>query len=254
MNHFVTLCYCALDKQRCPRNLSTQPEPIKRVEYKCDAVTVDHSRCERMKRGSYLCGTDLKHIGDQNLCRGFNNQRKGCKNAVTGTAYCWQHMDKECGDIEMGGISHSQNLRGEDSEDVIMGGTWSVGWIFFGFCGVAGLGGGYLGTATLSSLQHSDNCSTEHLFVSYCATLIDERPFDVLYLNSTHVRWEHRETLGSFWRHDSIAGGWLAEVCSIVQQITMTAAEKMVSYQRWLCFHIRIVLYTEVCTKSSEQH
>ena len=124
MNHFVTLCYCALDKQRCPKNLSTQPDPIKSVEYKCQAVTVDYSRCERMKRGSYLCGTHyLKHMGDQNLCRGFNNQRKGCKNAVMETAYCWQHMDQECRDVEMGGTSNFEKFWDGDGEDIVMGGT-----------------------------------------------------------------------------------------------------------------------------------
>lgn len=123
MHHFVTLCYCALDKQRCPKNLSTQPEPLKNVQYQCQAVTIDHSRCERMKHGSYLCRTHyLKHVGEQNLCLGFNNQKRGCGHAVKGTTYCWEHGDQESIDAEMVETSHFQELRGDDDGDVVMGG------------------------------------------------------------------------------------------------------------------------------------
>ncbi len=131
MNHFVTLCYCALDRQRCPKDLNAQPKPRSDIKYQCEAQKTGHTRCEREKKGSYLCATHYRlHVGETKKCVGITRKNNKCGRDVVGISYCREHGDQESMDVEMEEskdikMEESKDLseQVEESEDVEMGGT-----------------------------------------------------------------------------------------------------------------------------------
>ena len=124
MNHFVTLCYCALDPERCPKDLSTQPKPRSDIKYQCEAQTTGQTRCEREKKGSYLCTQHHRlHVGETNKCIGITRQNKKCGRDVIGISYCWEHGDQESKDVNMEESTDLSEPVEPESEDVVMGGT-----------------------------------------------------------------------------------------------------------------------------------
>ena len=121
MDRFVTLCYCALDRQRCSKDLSTQPLPSKTTKYQCEAHRSDNYRCAREKLGAFLCTEHRrKHVGEeQNTCYGITGNGKSCGRKLKGASYCWRHRYQECEDVEM---LDAEEDSGRQSEDLEMGG------------------------------------------------------------------------------------------------------------------------------------
>lgn len=121
MHRFVTLCYCALDRQRCSKDLSAQSTPSMTTKYQCEAHRSDGLRCECKQYGAYLCTRHRrKHTGEeQSTCHGITDKGKSCCQPLRGASYCRDHERQEVQDVEMFDVGEFPRRQ---SADVEMGG------------------------------------------------------------------------------------------------------------------------------------